>query len=181
MRDQRRPIASRREFTRLAMVTTITALGPTEAWANGPADATYNSAAALASHPIIGRWLAVTALGPADLHFDAGGEVLIVWPHSGDGGQSGNYYEYSTSAIGAWRPVSDVDFDVVVTMGDIDDSGSVTGATTMESRARVAKDGASFRAIGPADRMMRATFTSSPSLDLVTSLAPMSGIRMRPE
>jgi hypothetical protein len=181
MRDHRRPIASRREFTRLAMVTTITALGPTEAWANGPADATFNAAAALATHPVIGRWLAVTALGPAHLSFDPGGEVLIVWPHSGDSGQLGNYYEYSTSATGAWRPVSAVDFDVVVTMGDTDDKSLVTGATTMESRARVARDGASFRGIGPADRMLRATFTTSPSLDLVTSLAPMSGIRMRPE
>jgi len=171
------PNLSRRNLTRYGMAMAVLALGP----AGARADTSFDAVGALAHHPIIGRWLAVTALGPADLECDPGGDAFITWPHSGDDGLPGNYYEYFTSASGAWRATSATEFDVVVVMGDTDEAGLVIGATILESHASVDGDGATFRASGANDRMMRVSFAANSGLDVITSLAPLSGIRMWPE
>jgi len=177
MLAHRSPFASRRELARLAMEMTA-APDPDTARAGVPADPPFDAVAALGYHPIIGRWLAVTALGPANLEFDPGGEMFIKWPHTGDGGQPGHHDEFTSTGAGVWRPVSATGFDVVIAMGDTNEAGLVTGATVLECRATVAGDGESFRSQGAADRVFRASFALDPALDLVTSLAPLSGIRM---
>jgi hypothetical protein len=168
------PNASRRDLARFAMAIATTALVPVVAHA----DTSFNTAAALAHHPIIGRWLAVTALGPADLQCDAGGEAVITWPHSGDHATTGEYYEYFTSASGVWRPTSATEFDMAIVVGDTDEAGLVIGATVLESHAIVDAGGSAFRASGESDRLLRASFAANFALDLITSLAPLSGIRM---
>ena len=117
-----RPNASRRDLARFAAAIAVSALVPVEARAGS----SFDVAAALAHHPIIGRWLAVTALGPADLQCDAGGEAFITWPHSGDHETTGEYYEYFTSASGVWRPTSATEFDMAIVVGDTDEAGLVT-------------------------------------------------------
>ena len=167
--------ASRRDLARVAMVAAISTLAPADA----RADSSFDVVAALAHHPIIGRWLGVTALGPADMQFDTGGGVFVTWPHSGDDEVSGNYYEYSSVAAGAWRPTSATEFEIAVVLGNTDDLGMVIGATVLESHGVV--EDASFRATDGNNRIMRASFAANPALDLITSLAPLSGIRMWPE
>lgn len=177
MHTSSRPGASRRDFSRFAVAMGVAALAPAAA----RADSAFDAVAALDHHPIIGRWLAVTALGPADLECDAGGEVFINWPHSGDGGVAGDYYEYFTAAAGAWRPTSATDFEIAVVLGDTDEAGLVIGATVLECHATVDADGSTFRASGGNDRLLRVSFAGNSGLDVITSLAPLSGIRMWPE
>lgn len=94
-------------------------------------------------HPITGAWLVVTLLGPAELVFDAQRVVLVVWPHSGEG--PNGYYEYTTTATGAWYPVHADTLLMSVVAGDADAEGTVVGPVAIMSRSVVSSDGGSCR------------------------------------
>ena len=132
-------------------------------------------------HPIIGAWLAVTPLGPAELDFDAQGDVLVVWPHSGDG--PNGYYEYTTTARGIWYPVSEDTLLLTIVACEADAEGTVIGLVAIMSRTVVSSDGGSFRGSAAVDRLTRTSLdgTTTVLLGADATLEPLSGIRMWPE
>lgn len=134
-----------------------------------------------ARHPILGHWLALTPLGPAHMFFDAGGGVLIAWPHSGEGPDG--YYEYTTSAVGAWQPTSVHGLDLHAVADDIDPKGTLIGTTTLESHLMVSDDGATFHGDAARDRLVRTGYDAVEAVWLGENGVPlpMSGIRMWPE
>jgi hypothetical protein len=149
--------------------------------ADSTAHASWETVLVHGVHPIIGNWLAVTPLGPAQLVFDARGNLLVVWPHSRDG--PNGYFEYTTSATGFWCPVSASTLLLSAVGIDVDEAGIVVGMTTLTSRPAVDGDGNTFQSDGTTDRIATTTLggttTVWPGTD--TSLAPISGIRMWPE
>jgi hypothetical protein len=129
-------------------------------------------------HPITGSWLAVTPLGPAELIFDAQGDVLVMWPHSGEG--SNGYYEYTTIAKGLWHPVSPDALILTVVGCEVDGKGGVSGLVGITSRTVVSIDGGSFHGSRAADRLTRTLLDGTTTVLLGTdaALEPLSGIRM---
>lgn len=132
-------------------------------------------------HAITGAWLAVTPLGPAELVFDAQGDVLVVWPHSGEG--SDGYYEYTTSARGIWHPVSPDTVILTVVGCEADGNGGVSGLVSITSMTIVSGDGGAFNGSRAADRLTRTLLdgTTTVLLGSDAALEPLSGIRLWPE
>ncbi len=132
-------------------------------------------------HPIAGSWLAVTPLGPAELVFHDHGEVLFIWPHSGEG--PNGYYQYTTSASGVWHPVSTNALILSVVGCEADDTGDVSGLVAITSRSVVSDDGGSFLGSRSADRLTRTLLDGTTTVQPGASsgLEPLSGIRMWPE
>lgn len=105
--------------------------------------AAQDAAAEMASHPIVGTWLAGT--NPNDLgltHFDADGNVTlqgsIVAP--GPAGATA----YNDPAMGVWEPTSARGIHINFTWASRDAGGAVTGTTTVDGYPVVSDDGASF-------------------------------------
>jgi hypothetical protein len=147
----------------------------------GASGAPLVAVSAREDHPILGAWLAVTPLGPAELDFDVQGNVLVLWPHSGDG--PNGYYEYSTTARGIWYPVHEDTLLLSTTAWEADAGGTVIGLVAITSRPVVSSDGGSFRGSAAVDQCTRTTLDGSTTVLLGSNatLEPLSGIRMWPE
>lgn len=171
-----RSLTRRAVLKRLALAALGASLLPSQTVA-----APLDLALLAASHPILGHWLAVTPLGPAHMRFDADGSVLVAWPHSVDG--PNGYVEYTTSATGAWQPVSVHGFALLVLAVDTDAIGNIIGEATLASRPVVSLDGRTFASDTATDRLTRTSRdgTVIPWRDEAGAPIPLSGIRMWPE
>jgi hypothetical protein len=148
-----RPMSRRTLLVRLGLAGSGAVLAgmPSFARANSPGSG-QSTANGLATHPIIGDWLVSTSLGPANIVFAAGGQVLVTWPQSVDG--PNGHFEYTTAATGTWQPVSAYGATFTAVQVTADAGGSVMGTTTIESSPVVSMDERTFRSEERSDRLV---------------------------
>jgi hypothetical protein len=98
---------------------------------------------AMASHPIVGSWLAGRA--PNDIavaHWGADGIMTTNNPTVGVG--SDGKITYADSSLGSWTPVSARGIHFIFTNRTYDATGALTGYFTVEGFPVVSADGMSF-------------------------------------
>lgn len=106
--------------------------------ATTPTASAQDAAEAMASHPIVGAWQAVTPAGPAPAIFFPNGTVLISVPVT----QAGpNGVVYVSSQPGTWEPVSDRGIHFTGVQLHSDANGTYTGSVTIDGYPVVSEDG----------------------------------------
>jgi hypothetical protein len=93
---------------------------------------------AMANHPIVGAWNAVTPGGPAPGLFFPDGTVLITVPITQVGP---NGVSFVSSQPGTWEPVSDRGAHFTSVQLHSDASGTYTGSVTIDAYPVVSEDG----------------------------------------
>ena len=140
-----------------------------------------DSAAEMASHPLVGTWLAGRA--PNDIsvaHWGPDGNMSTNLPTVGVGADGA--ITPSDPAMGSWVPVSARGIHFIFTNRTYDATGALTGTFTVEGHPVASEDGMSFW-----DDAVKATVTIRDANGVVTqsfggdgSVPPIGGVRLVP-
>lgn len=103
--------------------------------------AAAQDADALANHPIVGAWNAVTPGGPAPGFFFPNGMALVV-PQPTSAGPNG--VEFVSSQPGTWEPVSERGIHFTGVQIHSDANGNLIGSVTIDAYPVVSDDGNSL-------------------------------------
>ncbi len=143
--------------------------------------AAQDAAAEMASHPLVGTWLAGRA--PNDItvaHWGPDGNMTTNLPTVGVGPDGAIIY--SDSSMGSWVPVSDRGIHFIFTNRTYDATGALTGYFTVEGHPVASEDGMSFW-----DDAIEATVTLRDPNGVVVqsfggdgSVPPIGGVRLVP-
>jgi hypothetical protein len=137
--------------------------------------AAQDKKAAMASHPMVGAWLALKP-SPGPVSFAADGTMII--------GVSPNYLDpalgltFQGPLIGAWEPVSErgVHFTSIQALTDAD--GTFVGTLTLDAHPVVSEDGQRFTDTGQTRFIVRDASNAIVSDDTITD--DQAGVRMTP-
>ncbi len=134
----------------------------------------------MASHPMVGIWLAVTPDGPSPAYFLADGSFFASSsPISA--GQDGTI-SFLSQQNGTWEPDSEYGIHFTSVQNVHDASGAFTGTTTVDGYPVASEDGESFYDDGSRVRVTMRDASGAITLVLGEdgSLPPVYGNRMRP-
>jgi hypothetical protein len=132
------------------------------------------TAHAMATHPMVGAWMAVTPSGLAPGMFFPDGTVIVSVPATGNSPLGTTYV---STAIGTWEPVSarGIHFTAVTLHSDA--NGTYVGSITTDGHPVVSEDGRSLvddsPESGPTIRDAQGTV-----LDVLRGGPPVTGVRM---
>ena len=169
------PVRSR---SRLSRRTALSGVGAaTAALSLGqlhPATAQEATPSALASHPMVGAWMATTPSGLAPGIFFPDGTVVVVVPATGTSPLGTTYV---STAVGTWQPVSARGIHFTVVQLHSDANGNYVGSITTDGHPVVSEDGQRLvddsPESGPTVRDAQGTV-----LDVLRGGPPVTGVRM---
>jgi hypothetical protein len=141
-----------------------------------PAAAQESNPAALASHPIVGAWLAIEPSPPGPSIFAADGTVNIAF--------APNYVDpalgllFQGAMLGMWEPSSErgIRFTAIQTLTDPE--GTFVGTLTLEGHPMVSEDGQAFTDTSEARGIVRDATNTIVSDDIFTG--SVSAVRITP-
>jgi hypothetical protein len=122
---------------------------------------------AMASHPIVGTWNAMTPGGPALAVFSADGTVIIVVPASQAGPQG---VTFVSAQPGTWEPISARGVHFTGVQLHSDASGTYTGSVTIDGYPVVSEDGQTIL-----DDQSQGNFTMRDAAGAVVQEMPTAG------
>jgi hypothetical protein len=139
-----------------------------------PATAQEATPSAMATHPMVGAWMAATPSGLAPGIFSPDGTVIVSVPATGNSPLGTT--SVSTS-IGTWAPVSARGIHFTAVQLHSDANGNYVGSITIDGHPVVSADGQSFvddsPESGPTIRDAQGTV-----LDVLRGGPPVTGVRM---
>ena len=139
-----------------------------------PATAQEATPSALASHPMVGAWMATTPSGLAPGIFSPDGTVVVVVPATGTSPLGTTYV---STAVGTWQPVSARGIHFTVVQLHSDANGNYVGSITTDGHPVVSEDGQRLvddsPESGPTIRDAQGTV-----LDVLRGGPPVTGVRM---
>ena len=130
---------------------------------------------AMASHPMVGAWVALKP-SPGPVSFAADGTMII--------GVSPNYLDptlgltFQGPLIGAWEPVSERGVHLTAIQALTDADGTFVGTFTLEAHPVVSEDGQRFTDTGQTRFIVRDASNAIVSDDTITD--DQAGVRITP-
>jgi hypothetical protein len=140
--------------------------------------AAQDAATEMATHPMVGTWLAGT--GPNDLgltHFDADGNADFqssVVAAGSDGALT-----YNDPRMGVWEPISERGIHLTFTWASRDATGAVTGTFTVDGYPVASEDGQSFVDDGT-KVVVTLRDPAGATTQVINTVPRVSGVRMTP-
>ncbi len=128
----------------------------------------------MATHPIVGTWMATTPTGPAPGTYFADGTVVIMVPATQAGPRGVTFH---STEVGSWEPVSErgAHFTGVQLLSDAD--GNYTGSITIDGFPVVSEDGQTLLDDSP-ETTVTIRDADGVILDAIRGGPPVTGIRM---
>ena len=129
---------------------------------------------AMASHPMVGAWMASTPSGLAPGIFSPDGTVIVVVPATGNSPLGTTYV---SGSVGTWEPVSERGIHFTAVQLHSDANGNYVGSITVDGHPVVSEDGQSLiddsPESGPTIRDAQGNV-----LDVLRGGPPVTGVRM---
>jgi hypothetical protein len=149
-------------------------IGAALAARGGIAAAQEASSEAMATHPMVGAWMASTPSGLAPGIFSPDGTVIVTVPATGNSPLGTTYV---STSIGTWEPVSERGIHFTAVQLHSDANGNYVGSITVDGHPVVSEDGQSLvddsPESGPTIRDAQGTV-----LDVLRGGPPVTGVRM---
>jgi len=128
----------------------------------------------MASHPMVGAWMASTPSGLAPGIFSPDGTVIVVVPATGNSPLGTTYV---SGSVGTWEPVSERGIHFTAVQLHSDANGNYVGSITVDGHPVVSEDGQSLiddsPESGPTIRDAQGNV-----LDVLRGGPPVTGVRM---
>lgn len=143
----------------------------------GQAAAQESTPATLASHPIVGAWITVSAPPPSTSIFAADGTVIIAWAPTYIDPVLG--LTFQAPSLGTWEPAGErgIHFTAVQVLTDAE--GTFTGTFTLEGHPLVGEDGQTFTDVTPDARFILRDANNAVLMDQ-TGAGNVTAVRITP-